>query len=439
MKKVRILLISTILSLVAVSGFAQGALAGASEECRMSLSFYNDWMKQNNYAEAAPLWREAFRLCPPGVRQGLYQDGQTLFRYFIEKNKDNPGLKNALLDSLLMMYDLRIQYFPSHAASAAEFKVQDMTMYMSDKTEKLYEAANRAIEIAGEKTDPWLLILAMQKMSEMYSKEMVSAEDVMNTYTRVTKIIDAQIAAKRPKADPAKKDIDNLFATSGIASCANIVELFTPRFRENPTDKGLVSTIVSLLSQAECFTEDLFLETVEALYKMEPTNYIYIRNLYRLYDAKGDHVNAIKMLQAAIDSDQSNDEEDANMLVTLANFYLTKMENLGKAIETAKQAIQKSSTVAGRANLIIGVSWGSLRCTGNDIEIRAKYWVAVDYLIRARNADSSIAEEANRYISSYSQYFPAQEDAFMYDIIDGASYTVSCSGLRETTTVRTRK
>ncbi|MDP3453480.1 MAG: tetratricopeptide repeat protein, partial [Bacteroidales bacterium] len=71
--------------------------------------------------------------------------------------------------------------------------------------------------------------------------------------------------------------------------------------------------------------------------------------------------------------------------------------------------------------------------------IRAKYWVAVDYLIRARNADSSIAEEANRYISSYSQYFPAQEDAFMYDIIDGASYTVSCSGLRETTTVRTRK
>jgi tetratricopeptide (TPR) repeat protein len=429
MKKVRILFISTILSLVAVSGFAQGALAGASEECRMSLSFYNDWMKQDNYAEAAPLWRKAFRLCPPGVRQLLYQDGQKLFRYFIEKNKDNPELKNALVDSLLMMYDLRIQYFPSHAASAADFKVHDMTIYMSDKTEKIYEAAIRAIDIAGEQTDPWLLILAMQKINEMYSDEKVTAEDVLNTYTRLTKIIDAQIAAKRPKADPAKKDIDNLFATSGIASCSNIVELFTPRFRENPTDKGLVSTIVSLLSQAECFT----------LYKMEPTNYIYIRNLYRLYDAKGDHVNAIKMLQAAIDSDQSNDEEDANMLVTLANYYLTKMENLGKAIETAKQAIQKSSTVAGRANLIIGVSWGSLRCTGNDIEIRAKYWVAVDYLVRARNADSSIAEEANRHISTYSQYFPVQEDAFMYDIIDGASYTVSCGGLRETTTVRTRK
>ncbi len=439
MKKVRILLISTILSLVAVSGYAQGALAGASDECKMSLSFYNDWMKQNNYAEAAPLWREAFRLCPPGVRQGLYQDGQRLFRYFIEKNKDNPELKNALLDSLLMMYDLRIQYFPSHAASAAEFKVQDMTIYMSDKEKELYEAASRAIEIAGDKSEPWLLVLSMQKMCEMYSKEMVSAEQVLDTYTRLTEIIDNQITAKRPKAEPAKKDIDNLFATSGIASCSNIVELFTPRFKANPTDKALVSTIVSLLSQAECFTEDLFLETVEALYNMEPTNYVYIRNLYRLYDTKGDNVNAIKMLQAAIDSPESNDEEDANMLVTLSNYYFTKMENLGKAAETAKLAIQKSPTVAGRANLILGLVWGSLRCTGNDIEIRAKYWVAVDYLIRARNADPSISEEANRHISTYSQYFPAQEDAFMYDIIDGASYTVSCGGMRETTTVRTRK
>ncbi|HCV15431.1 MAG TPA: hypothetical protein DF637_03725, partial [Rikenellaceae bacterium] len=110
-----------------------------------------------------------------------------------------------------------------------------------------------------------------------------------------------------------------------------------------------------------------------------------------------------------------------------------------KAAEYAKMAIQKNSAVAGRANLILGLVWGSLRCQGNEVEARAKYWVAVDYLVRARNADPTIAEEASRYISAYSQYFPAQEEAFMYDILDGTSYTVSCGGMRETTTVRTRK
>jgi tetratricopeptide (TPR) repeat protein len=166
---------------------------------------------------------------------------------------------------------------------------------------------------------------------------------------------------------------------------------------------------------------------------------VYIRNLYLLYAAKGDQDNAIKMLEQAIASEQSNDMEDANMLINLANIYLQR-ENFAKAIETSRQAMDKDASVSGRANLITGLAWGSMRCSGsNDIEARAKYWVAVDFLIRARNADPSIANEANNYISSYSQYFPAQEEAFMFDVIDGASYSVNCGGMRATTTVRTRK
>ncbi|MDD3300172.1 MAG: hypothetical protein PHV91_05020 [Bacteroidales bacterium] len=144
------------------------------------------------------------------------------------------------------------------------------------------------------------------------------------------------------------------------------------------------------------------------------------------------------MLEEAIACEQSNDTEDANMLITLANYHL-QLENLSKAAETARLAMEKDATVSGRANLILGLVWASVRCTGNEIETRAKYWVAVDYLIRARNADPSLAQEANNYINSYSQYFPAQEEAFMFDIIDGASYTVNCGGMRATTTVRTRK
>jgi tetratricopeptide (TPR) repeat protein len=438
MKKVRILLISTILSLVATLGYAQGALAGASEECRLNLSFYNDWMKQDNYAEAAPLWREAFRLCPPGVRQGLYQDGQKLFKYFIEKNKDNPKVKNALIDSLLMMYDLRIQYFPGSAKMASEFKVYDMDHYLTESDEKIFSAIEKAMELGGDQTEPSILVLAMQKVSGLYAAKKVTTEKVLETYTRIEKMIDAQVVAKHQDADAAKKDIDNLFATSGVASCANIVELFTPRFEANPNDKALVTTIVKLLSDLECTNEELFLRTVQALHKMEP-NYQSAYYLYKLCSAKGDHSTAIKMLQEAIDSDATPDEQDAALLLELSDYYMRKMENIGKAAEAAKLAIQKSPTVAGKANLIIGLVWGSLRCTGNEIEVRAKYWVAVDYLIRARNADPSIAEEATRYISTYSQYFPAQEEAFMYNIIDGSSYTVNCNGMSAVTTVRTRK
>ena len=438
MKQVRNLFITVILAMISIPAFSQGSLANASEECRRSVSFYNDYIKVDNFKEAAPLWREALRVCPPGIRESIYRDGIRLFKYLINQNKENTELKNSLIDSMLMMYDLRVEYFPKHASSAATFKVYDMLDYMGDKDSVILAAIGKAIEISGEKTDPSLLVIAMQRVGNLYTKKEISAVKVLDAYATYSSMIEHQISLKSPDAVKAKTDIDNLFVGCGVANCENIVRLFTPRFEANPTDKDLANTIVSLLSNAGCTTEPLFLQTVETLYDSDPTNYVYIKNLYLLYAAKGDQANAIKMLEQAIESDQSSDADDANMLITLANYYL-QLENLSKAAETARQAMEKDASVGGRANLIIGSVWASVRCSGNEIEARAKYWVAVDYLVRARNMDSTLASEANSYINSYTQYFPSQEDAFMYNFIDGAAYTVNCGGMRANTTVRTRK
>jgi hypothetical protein len=64
--------------------------------------------------------------------------------------------------------------------------------------------------------------------------------------------------------------------------------------------------------------------------------------------------------------------------------------------------------------------------------------VAVDFLTKAQKADESLSAEASGLIKQYSKYFPLKSEAFMFDLLDGASYTVSCNGLRETTRVRTQ-
>ena len=58
---------------------------------------------------------------------------------------------------------------------------------------------------------------------------------------------------------------------------------------------------------------------------------------------------------------------------------------------------------------------------------------------KAKQADPSLAEDCNRMIGQYSVYFPQTAEAFMYDLNNGDSYTVSCGGMRATTTVRTQK
>src|SRR5690554_4848920 len=107
MKKLRNLLLTGILALMAIPAFSQG-LANASVECQRSVAFYTDYIKVDNFRDAAPIWREALRECPPGVRQSIYVDGIRIFKYLIEQNKDNAQLKNSLIDSMLTMYDLRV-------------------------------------------------------------------------------------------------------------------------------------------------------------------------------------------------------------------------------------------------------------------------------------------------------------------------------------------
>ena len=50
-----------------------------------------------------------------------------------------------------------------------------------------------------------------------------------------------------------------------------------------------------------------------------------------------------------------------------------------------------------------------------------------------------VMDEANRMIAQYSKYYPQTAEAFMYNFTDGQSYTVNCSGMTATTTVRTQK
>ena len=55
------------------------------------------------------------------------------------------------------------------------------------------------------------------------------------------------------------------------------------------------------------------------------------------------------------------------------------------------------------------------------------------------NADESLADDCRKAIGMYSAYYPNTADAFMYDLTNGQSYTVSCGGMSATTTVRTNK
>ncbi|MCK9628905.1 MAG: hypothetical protein M0R37_09975 [Bacteroidales bacterium] len=441
MKKTRILFVIAFVLLSSSLGYSQGKYGKDSTACITNLQFYQDAYKAGNNEEAATYWRQALKLCPPKASENMFIRGAEIMSYLIEKTTD-PKLRASRIDTLLSLYDIRKENFPRSIANATTFKFYKIAAYLGDQDQKVMDAFNETMNVCGENTAGDVLVTGMSKIYEMYTKKTATSDNVLNMYSKITPILENRIKNSQEQdgqaeALAAKQKIDYIFANSGVASCENIVTLFGPKFKETPTDKELVGRIVKLLSDAQCYSEDLYIQAVEELYKLDPS-YKSASALSKLYAIRSDFPNAIKYLQEAIASPESGDVEDGSFLMEISTYY-AKMDQYVKAAEAAREAMQKNPAVAGQAYMIIGSAWGLAKCGGNEIESRAHFWVAVDYFIKAKNADSALAQDADKYIRQFSQYFPLQEEAFMYDITDGSSYTVNCGGMSATTTVRTRK
>ena len=442
MKKI-VLLISVAAAALFCSSTvsAQGKYGPDSTECIKYLSYYTEYYKQKNYDSALPNWRKAYKYCPPTARYSLLSDGTTLVRNLIQKNQNNPVYKQQLVDSLMTIYNQRVEFWPKYAVSSLNNKALDMYNYLKDDPKKLYEGLTEVVNSIKDKTRPNIFLFQLNTAVDLYKNGQLDPESVINVYEKGIEYL----AAIQPKNDVEKKSIDKtvedmegLFITSQVASCDNLIALFGPRVQANPEDLDLAKNVVRMMGMTEsCTDNDLFLQAVTTTYQKEPS-YTSAYYLYKLYAGRADMANAVKYMEEAVNYPESDNATDAAYLYELATFCF-KNGNTSKAYAAAQQSVELDSALAGKAYMLMGTIWGSVVCSGNDIEQRAKYWVAVDFMNKAKAADETLAEDANNYIRQYAAYYPQTAEAFMYDVTDGQSYTVSCGGMRATTTVRTQK
>ena len=420
---------------------AQGKYGADSVECIKYLSYYTEYYKQKNYDAALPNWRQAYKYCPPTSRYSMLSDGTTLVRNLIQKNQNNPVYKQQLVDSLVTLYNQRVEYWPKYAVSSLNNMALDMYNYMKDEPAKLLDVLTDVVSQTKAQTRPNIFLFQLSTAVDLYKKGMLDPESVINIYETGIQYL-GQVKPKNDvearSIEKTQTDFESLFITSQVASCDNLIALFTPRYEADPQNLDLSKNIVKMLSATEgCMDNDLFLNAVQTVYNLEPS-YTSAYYLDRLYSSRNDFDNAVKYLEEAINSEESDAAADAGYCFELAAFSFKNGKN-AKAYEAAQKVVELDPAMAGKAYMLMGTIWGSTVCGGNEVERRAPYWVAVDYMTKAKNADPALADEANNYIRQYANFYPAASEAFMYDVVDGQSYTVSCGGMRAVTTVRTQK
>ena len=441
MKKLTLILVAAMAVFSSGKVSAQGKYGADSAECIKYLSYYTEYFKQKNYESALPNWRRAYALCAPTASENMFIQGTTLMTRVFNQTKD-AAQRNAIVDTILALQDTRLAYYSvtrkgDQRPLILNNKGKYMINYRSANAPYIYQNVGTIVDELGSKADGTLLVNLLQSSIAMYRENQLSADEVIATYDKVNACIEGFTPKNETEEEDAmkvKSAIETIFADSKVASCENLIAIFAPRYQADPENLALVSNIVKLMNTAEdCASNDLYLNAVTSMYKLDPS-YRSAFGLYRLNAARGNVADAARYLEEAILSPDSDAATDAQYYYEMSAFcYKNGMR--GKASEAARKAVELDYGYAGKAYLILGNLWASATCSSPQ-DKWARYWVAADYYQKARNADPGVADEAASSLGNVSRYYPEASEAFMYDLTRGQSYTVSCSGMTATTTVR---
>jgi len=428
--------LTLVLSSVA---YAQENYGSEPETCRTNLSIYTEYVNQKNYHDALPAWRWCFENCP-GATRNIYIHGVTIMEYFIA-NESDPAIQQAYVDTLLMVYDRRMEYYGQREIQLGRKGVA-LLKYRPDAVEEAKKIFDEAYALSGNNTEFFVLGIYFKTGLALLNQGKLSKDELVELYTKVIDGLNEQLAnetkeANIPKIQEAIKTVEDLFATSSAADCATIINIFEPKFIQNPTDVEMAAKIIALLDRGrsdDCKLSDLYLKAAVLLYNNEKTANAAL-SLAQSFFKRGENANAEQYYLEAINLEQDNLRK-ADISYELGLLFFANFKNYPKARQYARMAINFNPN-HGKAYMLIGRAYaaGSAGCGENAFEQKAVNWVIVDQFIKARNVDPSVAEDANEMIGRYSSRFPTQEEAFWYDIKEGQSYTVGC-WIGETTTVR---
>lgn len=435
---------SALVLLLAASGLqAQNCsryVDGDSTKTTAPYSIYREFFKKNLYAEALPFWRIIFEKAP-AFRAQTMMDGEVMFSSLIQNTPDK-ALKEAYVDTLFLIYDKRIECH-GFADFVTGKKAVDLLKYRSD-----YKGARvlleKSLALSGNNAYPWVIQTYYKLLINQIGNDGITADLAINKYDELSKILDLNIAKPDNKQLQAYKDVkaslDDLFTQnfadkSDPADCAKLVEIYKKKYLENPNDPEVVKTVYT---KTRGCADSLFnIELLEKLNRLSPS-YSYAVRLGNIYMKQNKMDSAFVLYDNALKA-ETDSVKIADLYFIMANIKYEK-NDFPASRDLAKNALRYNPNM-GRAYLLIGVLYaasGKLCGPGTGFQSQIVLWPAFDYFNMAiQHGQEEVITEAEKLISTYTEFLPTKADLLKKKLSVGSSYTIEC-WIQEQTTVKAR-
>lgn len=444
MKTVKFLL-SAAFALFAVATMAQDfsdpkyAVWGDTPEARkeniLNSNFLKESLDNKDYNAAAHYLKELLDKRPE-ASENTFVRGTSLYKNKINRAKSLDE-KKMYVDSLMLIYDLRVKYFGDHPKRGRAYildrKAREVLTYLPHDRAAIREAFRAAIAEAGDNADPESVVAYFSNLCDDYKNtDEVMPDELIAEYERLTPFFE-----KHPEAAEYKKQFDAAFGLSGAASCENLEKLFAPRIAAAPDDEALLSQAFSLMSRTHC-DSDFYFMLAEKYYELKPSSEIALA-LAQAFQNKGDFDRASKYLNEALAVEQ----DPAQRQKLYAHIALVEYvsNDIPSAAAAARQA-RELDPEDGLPYFILAQCYASSAAACGGFAGQAAFWAAYDTMAKAVELlkdDETQIENARTMLAAYRNRFPTSEECFFNEVKEGSSYKVTCgTAAGVVTTVRPR-
>jgi len=402
-----------------------------------SVAIYSDALKQGNYRGATPGLQWMLTNAPQWQTK-LYIDGTEIYNKLATAEKD-PVKKQVLVDSLMMLYDMRItncgdeiNVLNRKALYALNYNGQNKA-----KTAEVLALYDKVFELSGNNVQDNNLEGYMKAVQlNVALLKNLSDEQILVRYDKISEIIDVKIkkALAENKQDvvdrlrKSKSSVDDILIKLVKVDCDFVRKNLAPKFKQNPNDIVLAKKIFQFMTTGGCIEDPLWLEAAEVIHKTSP-DYGLAKNMGKIYAKNG------KMDKAEVLINES---------VTLAT---TPKDKADSYILQGDILSQKGSKPAARESYRKAIT--------ADASSKEGYEKIGDLYMGAGKdcaKQVSMAEDRLVYIAAYEMYaksgnqqkmaqsrgqFPSVTELFELNWKEGETKSISC-WIGETVVLRTR-
>lgn len=395
---------------------AQNAMAKEKQahyKLLMAKSEFPEAIKDLNW-----LYENASNLNP-----SIYIDGEDCIEAVL-KTVDAPSRKSQLEDSILWMYDQRMDNFDNDASimDRKAYKAFQLYYKTSSKYPLLAELYEKAYEMNGPEISYFNLntYMLLAKNYHLSKPDVMTAEKVLDIHSLITDNIEQQKSSggnmERLEKEQNKTDAW-LESIPGILSCEFIESKLVPKFKADPTDLNTAKKIFKYSVKAKCTSEPYFLEASEPVFKEQPS-FSLASAIGNKYLVSGDLSKGIQFHEEALKLASTKEEKyDAYMGQALG---ASKLGNKTRARKLAYEALSAKPGGSEAYNLIGNLyftSFDDCKEQKSQVQDRGVFIAAYDMYEKAGNNSQMDAAKAQ---------FPSIENIFSEGKKEGDQITIGC-------------